>query len=870
MGQLSEQRARTVTRELLSFRGWDLRPVSSGGQLLEETEYRAYPTLAHIFQGKSKTGPGIGKPDFLLVDSAVGLRPLVVIDTKPRTTDLQKSIQDTQHYGDALWQVGSDTLSVAIAGAEREICEVRVRRKINADWQDLTLHKRAIDWIPSPIQTTKILSLKGKTEVAPERPPDHVLAEQATRLNEILRECKIKDEFRPIYAATFMLALWFGDVSVDASVVLDQINGNAAKALKSAQKAELAQSLRVDSENATLAERAWEIVDILKKLNIRSFLQEHDYLGQLYETFFRYTGGNTIGQYFTPRHIIDMMCDLTGVTPKDVIFDPACGTGGFLVGALRKMIRQESLSYEDAIEKVRKNIYGIESEPTTAALCVTNMILRGDGKSGIIRADCFKKTDHPPVSADVALLNPPFPHKKTDTPPQKFIDRALLSVRNKGVVASVVPYSFLVNTDEWHRNILKGNRLLFVATLPPDLFNPYASFNTAIVILQKGVPHVSNRVFFARLWNDGYKLKKNNRIPTAGSQIDAILEAYDKKTEIAELTAFRNVSADSAEWSPEAFIESAPHTDEQFIAGLEDAVRSHAAFYVAYGHRLLHPSQAAGTSGAPTAFSNKSALSLKGSKLGPFNLPDYFDIALGGKDEIEDLGDAEGDTPIVSTSEFNNGVTAWKQANRTYRPPVITVATDGSTGSSFVQEFPFYAFYKVAILRPKAKENIPIDALYYVAYLLRREKWRYVYARKFGKGRLTTTVLIAPTKGGTPDWEAMAKLTQKSAAYPIIESFRNGYAKSVGIWFDELAEEWKKTRSNASSLSKVVANPAYRQIISLGDSVVPLILKHLEKEPDHWFSALHEITGENPVSVENLGKFSEMTKAWIKWGKQRG
>ena len=62
---LSEQRARTVTKELLNFRGWDLRPVSSGGQLLEESEYRDYDVLADWF--KSKKGSGIGKPDFLLV-----------------------------------------------------------------------------------------------------------------------------------------------------------------------------------------------------------------------------------------------------------------------------------------------------------------------------------------------------------------------------------------------------------------------------------------------------------------------------------------------------------------------------------------------------------------------------------------------------------------------------------------------------------------------------------------------------------------------------------------------------------------------------------------------------------------------------------
>ena len=768
--RLSEQRARTVTKELLVFRGWDIRPVSSGGQLLEESEYLAYPNLRSIFEKKSKTGPGIGKPDFLLVDSPKSLKPLIVIDTKPCTLDIAASIRDTEHYGDAIHQVGQNVLSVAVAGADREVCAVKVRRKISGIWKELTLHNEAIDWIPSPAQSTTILSIRGRTEVSAECPSPEILADQAMRLNEIFRECKIKDEYRPIYAATFMLGLWFKDVMTDHEVVLSQINDNASKALKAAQKSDLSQSLRVDTENEDLAQRAWQIIDILTKLNIRSFIHEHDYLGQLYETFFRYTGGNTIGQYFTPRHIIDMMCEITAITPNDIVFDPACGTGGFLIGALRRMIRLKKMDYEQAVKQVHQKIYGMESEPATAALCIANMILRGDGKSGIIRADCFARTDYPAVSADVSLLNPPFPHKKTDTPSTKFIDRALDGIRNKGLVASLVPYSLLVRVGEWHNHILKSNKLLFVATMPSDLFNPYASFNTAIIVLQKGVPHSGVKVFFARLSNDGFKIKKNNRVHRDGSQIELIQTAYQDKKQIPKVSAFKPITPESKEWSPEAFIEDIARSDEEFISGFERHMRLHAAFYVTYGHRLLSRNPTTGIETTPRIFNGDSTLSLSNKRLGSFLLSDYFDVMLGGKDEIEDLKEG-GNTPIVSTSEFNNGVTTWKTAKRLYGPNVISVATDGSTCSSFVQEYSFYAFYKVAILTPKI--DMDVDAMYYIAYLLKLERWRYVYARKFGKGRLVTTKLYGPvTKKGVPDFAMMARLTRKTASYPIILSFR--------------------------------------------------------------------------------------------------
>jgi hypothetical protein len=865
----SEQRARSVARELLSFRGWDLRPVWSGGQLFEESEFRGYRDFLKIFEGQSKSGPGIGKPDFLLVDSAESRKPLVVIDTKPSASDIKASIRDTNHYGNAIRESGRDALSVAIAGAEKEICEVRVQRFVAGNWQDLTLHERPIDWIPSPTQTARILSIANRTEVAPERPPDSVLAEQAERLNEILRECKVKDEYRPVYAATFMLAMWYGDVSTEPDIVLEQINTNASKALKKAGKAELSSSLRVDTENEDLSLAAWKIIDILKKLNIRSFMQEHDYLGQLYETFFRYTGGNTIGQYFTPRHIIDMMCDVVDVRPDDRVFDPACGTGGFLIGALRRMVQKQNLSYEEAVARVKSNVFGIESEPATAALCITNMILRGDGKSGIVRANCFKLVDYPPKEVDVSLLNPPFPHSKEDRPATDFIDRAQISVRHRGYVASVVPYSLLVKTGEWHRNLLKNNRLAFVATMPADLFQPYAAMNTAVLVFEKGVPHEDGNVFFARLWNDGYKLKKNVRGPVPGSQIDQILDEFQRRRSVPELTAYAPVTPDTVEWSPEAFIESAAHTDMDFIHGFEQSLRNHSAFYVSEGYRLVGAADASGLGVATRLFRDDSGVSLQNVTWGPFPIKDYFDIALGGKDEIEDIAD-DGETPIVSTSSFNNGVTAWRRANITYRAPAITVATDGSTGSSFVQEVPFYAFYKVAILRPKQDHDIPVDALYFLAYLMSRESWRYVYARKFGKGRLITTVLQVPIRNGAPDFNLMAELTRQCSAFPIVASFREAYARVTGERFRAFAQTWRETRVAHSSVGRMTDHDAYRSIIKMGHSVVPFILNDLRATVDHWFIALHEITGADPVPEADRGKLDRMSDAWWRWGKDRG
>jgi AF2212-like protein len=90
-----------------------------------------------------------------------------------------------------------------------------------------------------------------------------------------------------------------------------------------------------------------------------------------------------------------------------------------------------------------------------------------------------------------------------------------------------------------------------------------------------------------------------------------------------------------------------------------------------------------------------------------------------------------------------------------------------------------------------------------------------------------------------------------------------------GDAFQALVREWKATRGHTSSAARMAKNPAYQKIIGLGEAAVPLILAELRKEPDHWFVALHTITGADPVPPESRGKVAEMAAAWLAWGKER-
>ena len=84
----------------------------------------------------------------------------------------------------------------------------------------------------------------------------------------------------------------------------------------------------------------------------------------------------------------------------------------------------------------------------------------------------------------------------------------------------------------------------------------------------------------------------------------------------------------------------------------------------------------------------------------------------------------------------------------------------------------------------------------------------------------------------------------------------------------ELAEEWRIGTRFTSSLTEMIAHPAYQQIIAIGLPALPFLLAELQRAPDHWFWALGKITGENPVPDSDSGDLEKMTAAWLDWGRR--
>jgi len=92
----------------------------------------------------------------------------------------------------------------------------------------------------------------------------------------------------------------------------------------------------------------------------------------------------------------------------------------------------------------------------------------------------------------------------------------------------------------------------------------------------------------------------------------------------------------------------------------------------------------------------------------------------------------------------------------------------------------------------------------------------------------------------------------------------------IDLRFSMLAREWKAESRFASSPNQMFLLPSYQKIIALGPPAIPLILRDLNREPNHWFWALAALTGENPARAEQAGNVGAMRDAWIAWGRRQG
>lgn len=324
--------------------------------------------------------------------------------------------------------------------------------------------------------------------------------------------------------------------------------------------------------------------------NINSFIKTYqffDVLGQFYIEFLRYANSDKgLGIVLTPPHITELFCELADVNKNSIVLDNCAGTGGFLISAMSKMVKDANHNTAKIKSIKEKQLVGIEYQDDIFALACSNMFIHEDGKTSIINGDCFDEKIIAQVGTykpTVGFLNPPYKVKKTDKEEIEFVLNNLKSIQPSGTCITIVPMACVLATSgekyELKRKLLEEHTLEAVLSMPDELFiNSDVGVVTAVIILTAHKPHPANKQTFFGYWkNDGFVKRKNRGRVDALSRWEAIkskwVTSYLNKVSQPGLGVNAVVTAED-EWCAEAYMQTDYSTlsQDDFIKSVRDFV----------------------------------------------------------------------------------------------------------------------------------------------------------------------------------------------------------------------------------------------------------------------------------------------------------
>lgn len=269
---------------------------------------------------------------------------------------------------------------------------------------------------------------------------------------------------------------------------------------------------------------------------------ERDVIADAFETFIQYTLKGSLGQFFTPRNIVRLIVEIVKPQPNEILIDPACGSGGFLIESMKYMwgiLAEQDKKYHwgttSLIEEQKscaiKSIRGIEKDAFLAKVTKAYMAILGDGKSGIFCEDALSKTADWNIATqqsvgmdrfDVLLANPPFGKdikvagedklrqydlahnwkvvgdtyemqsslKKEENIQIIYVERCLKLLRQGGRLGLIMPetYFHAPRTKYILNYLTKNNNVMWLIDLPHNTFRPHNNAKCIVVVLEKGKP----------------------------------------------------------------------------------------------------------------------------------------------------------------------------------------------------------------------------------------------------------------------------------------------------------------------------------------------------------------------------------------------
>ena len=438
-----------------------------------------------------------------------------------------------------------------------------------------------------------------KEETNKEKELAEILKDAVTLHKDLRNYGNLEDKQKPLLVSGILLALReveFKGFNID-DLIGDDINTDGQKIYeaieKNLQRAKVSPEVKKDkllSQFALIKDTKIlnEINKNLGKTPLKHYAEflndkiyksikytksSEDYLGRFYGEFMSYSGGDgqNLGIVLTPKHITDLFCDLVDIKYNDIVLDPACGTGGFLVASMYHMLEKleeeknksdiTDSKYQNLQASIRqKQLHGFELQPYMFTIATTNMILRGDGKSTLFNDDFLAQN---PAKlqlnqATIGMINPPYSQgskQNTNLYEINFISHLLDSLLEGGRCIAIIPQSSMTGKtkeeQEIKENILKKHTLEGVITLNKDTFYGVGVM-PCIAIFTAGEPHTKDKECkFIDFREDGYKVAAHIGLMETEAAKDKkqhLLDVWFDKMEAETKFCVKTTIESSDEW----------------------------------------------------------------------------------------------------------------------------------------------------------------------------------------------------------------------------------------------------------------------------------------------------------------------------------
>ena len=666
--------------------------------------------------------------------------------------------------------VGLARFATGIAGTPDESFYVTTEFWNGYKWSQVAINHYDTTGFLSPEQCSDILHHNSASLATFDDSPERFSA-KANAINKTLRENEIPVGDRAHVIAALLLALaQDGHLRIhrSPSYLMREINGLIEDLLKSHGKEQFTNVIQLrlpatEKNHKKFRTAILSTLQHLREMNIRSAINaDDDALGKFYETFLKYANGaKEMGIVLTPRHITRFAVDAVGVGSADTVFDPACGTGGFLIAAMEAMRSRSQLGYQ----KFRmESLYGIEQRDDVYGLALVNMIFRGDGKSHIEDGDCF---DHEfwnrdgetwylaPDTPDPegakrpfsrVLMNPPFKQARSEA---DFVDYGLRQTKDGGILFAVLPFVVVGGASyaEWRKRLLERHTLLACVKFDKNLFYPVAEATYGVIVRAHEPMPASGRVFMGTLLDDNHRPRRSKMLSDFEAQDNVVRMTEALHRFLLDQPVGPNIDREQRvvklreggdyDISPESYLECGKREINATFRALEsESARRRVMAVVHSRHKDIDTTVRV-------------------------RVRELIDGVVGAKlKTIKEY--PQGSVPVVSATADDNGIAAWLDVpDDLCHDHCITVSLLHYTKpcQAFWHPYQFGALKgKAMVLRPTAEFLERPDAILYLCEAITSNNaWRYHYARSVNLDELEIDL---PARQGTFDLDAMAAAVQ--------------------------------------------------------------------------------------------------------------